>query len=140
MTIEKQSAVVKRLSVGLGVFQALIAISAFAGGYGLVFDPSGQSLGMSTAELSGTPFPDYLLPGLFLLVIIGGGHLLGSIATFLRWRYAGEYAVFIGGMLLIWIIAQVLMIGLVSFLQPLYFLFGVVEIALGIRLRKYFSS
>jgi hypothetical protein len=41
----------------------------------------------------------------------------------------------LGALLIVWIVIQVLMIGLSSILQPAYFIFGLVEILLGRRLR-----
>ena len=131
---------VKRLVVGLGVFQILLGLSAVAGGVGMVGDPSGDSVGFPLDQLSGTPFPDYLIPGLFLLLIIGVGHLAGGILTIIRFRHAGEVAVVLGAILMAWIVVQVILIGLVYFLQPLYFLFAVVEILLGRRLHAYMGE
>lgn len=45
---------------------AFWGIGALGGGVGLAADPDG-GLGMGTANLEGTPFPDYLLPGLILV-------------------------------------------------------------------------
>lgn len=40
-------------------------VGALGGGLGLAGDPD-SGLGMGTANLEGTPFPDYLIPGLIL--------------------------------------------------------------------------
>jgi hypothetical protein len=61
---------------------------------------------------------------------VGGG--LGLV----RHRYAGEVAVALGALLIAWIVIQVAMIGLVHWLQPLYFGLGVVEVILGILVRR----
>jgi len=135
MSTEKAKSRNKRVVIGVGVFQIMMALSAGAGGIGMVADPSGGNMGFSPDQLSGTPFSDYLIPGLFLLLVIGVGHLLGGIVTFTRYRYAGEIAMLLGALLILWIVVQVLLIGLVSLLQPAYFLFGVVEILLGRCLR-----
>ena len=126
----------KRLVIGLGVFQLAMALTAGAGGVGMLGDPTGGNMGFSSEQLNGTPFSDYMIPGLFLLLVIGVGHLLGGIVTFTRYRYAGEIAMFLGVLLIIWIVVQVMLLGLASILQPAYFLFGVVEILLGRRLRE----
>ena len=135
MSTDEANSRIKRLVIGLGVFQLAMAVTAGAGGIGMLGDPSGGNLGFSSEQLNATPFSDYLIPGLFLLVVIGVGHLLGGIVTFTRYRYTGEIAMFLGALLIIWIVVQVLLIGLESLLQPAYFLFGVVEILLGRRLR-----
>jgi len=120
----------------LGLLQLFIAIGGIAGGIGLVLEPSGMDMGMNTGVLARSPFQDYLVPGLMLLFIIGVGNLIGSAASFLRYRYSGELTVFLGGFLALWIILQVIWLGLVSWLQPVYFLLGCGELLLGWRLRE----
>jgi hypothetical protein len=138
--MDEQKLRLKRLAIGLGVFQILIGLSAIAGGYGFIGDPTGGSMGMPLDLLEETPFPDFLLPGIFLLSVNGIGHLIAGTLTFLKFRYAGEVAIFFGVVLALWIIIQVLWIGLTSFLQPLYFIIGLVEILLGSRLRKELNT
>jgi hypothetical protein len=57
------------------------------------------------------------------------------VLSFLRHRYAGEVGIALGGLLIAWIVVQVAMIGLVHWLQPLYFGLGVVETVVGVLLR-----
>ena len=120
----------------LGLLQLFIAIGGIAGGIGLVREPSGANLGITLAQLARSPFHDYLVPGLTLLFLIGVGNLISSGASFLRYRYTGELGVFLGGFLAVWIIIQVVWLGLVSWLQPFYFLLGCGELLLGWRMRK----
>jgi hypothetical protein len=124
------------LALGLGALQAFIGVGAVAGGFGLILDPSGASLGLSLEWLNSSPFSDYLVPGIVLFAVNGIGSLAGSLASFMRYRRAGEVAVALGAFLILWIVAQVWWIGLSHWLQPLYFGFGVVELALGLRLRR----
>ncbi|MCA9937195.1 MAG: hypothetical protein KC418_01025 [Anaerolineales bacterium] len=120
----------------VAAFQSFIGLGGVAGGLGLVLDPSGDNLGLPLAWLSRSPFADYLIPGLVLLVVIGGGTLLGGMLTLRRHRYAAEAAMALGGLLMLWIVAQVWWIGLSHWLQPVYFAFGVVELSLGQRMGK----
>ena len=120
----------------LGLLQLFIAIGGLAGGVGLVLEPTGANLGISTTHLARSPFDDYLVPGLTLLFLIGVGNLIGSAASFFRYRYTGELGVFLGGFLAVWIIMQVVWLGLVSWLQPFYLLLGCGELLLGWRMRK----
>jgi hypothetical protein len=128
------------LAVGLGALQVLIGLGAVGGGLAMVLDPSGANLRMSVDWLSGTPFPDYLVPGIVLLALNGLGSLVGAVASFTRYRYAGDIAIALGAFLIVWILAQVWWIGLTFWLQPLYFGFGVVELVLGWQLRKTLSG
>jgi len=129
----------KWLGVGLGVLQVFIGLGAVAGGLGLVLKPSGANLRMPVELLSGSPFSDYFIPGMVLLVSNGLGSLAGGVATFLRYRHAGEIAVALGAFLTMWIVAQAWWIGLSHWLQPLYFGLGGMELALGLVLRRALS-
>jgi hypothetical protein len=120
----------------LGLLELFIAIGGIAGGVGLVLDTSGVNLGFTTMQLARSPFQDYLAPGLILLFLIGLGNLIGSVSAFLRYRYTGELALFLGGFLALWIIVQIFWLGFASWLQPIYLLIGCVEMLLGWRIIK----
>ena len=128
------------LAFGLGALQMFIGLGGAAGGFGLVTDPSGTNLGFHVDLLSKSPFSDYLIPGLILLVVIGLGSLAGGVLSMLRYRYTGEIAAVSGAFLMIWITAQVCWIGLIVWLQPLFFCLGAVELALGLLLRRIKES
>jgi hypothetical protein len=122
------------LAFVLGTLQVFIGIGGVAGGFGLVTEPSGVKLGFLVEWLSKSPFSDYLIPGLVLLVVIGVGSLAGSVLSILGYRYSGEIAAASGAFLMIWIVAQVWWIGLTIWLQPLFFCLGVVELVSGLLL------
>lgn len=52
-------------------FMVFLAVSGLAGGISLTADPTGGLLKMPLSFLEGTPFKNYLLPGLFLLIVLG---------------------------------------------------------------------
>jgi hypothetical protein len=58
----------------IAAFAAWVGVGALFGGYGLLADA--ENLGVKDAWLEGTPLPDYRVPGLVLLVVIGGGMLV----------------------------------------------------------------
>ena len=120
------------LAFGLGGLQVFIGLGGFAGGFGLVTEPSGANLGFDVDLLSKSPFSDYLVPGLFLLVVNGLGSLAGGVLSFLRYRRAGLCAGALGAFLMIWIVVQVWWIGLTVWLQPLFFGLGLAELVLGL--------
>jgi hypothetical protein len=124
------------LAFVLGGLQVFIGFGGVAGGFGLASEPSGANLGFEVDLLSKSPFSDYLIPGLILLVVNGLGSLAGGVLSFLRNRYAGEIAAVLGAFLMIWIVVQVWWIGLTIWLQPLFFCFGAVELVLGLLLRR----
>jgi len=73
-----------KTSIALMLF---LAVGAIAGGYGILSDPSGAFLRMSARDLAGSPFPNFLIPGIFLLVVFGFGPVVGA---FLLWRLPGR--------------------------------------------------
>ena len=50
---------------------ALLGIGAIFGGGVLIISPSGDLFGMPLALLKHSPFPDFLIPGLILFLLLG---------------------------------------------------------------------
>lgn len=73
--------------------------------------------------LEGSPFDTYLVPGLILLLVVGGAHLWAFLLTLRRSRRAGFVIAVAGYGILIWIFVQMVFIPF-SFLQALYFAVG----------------
>ena len=121
------------MRVGLAALEIFIGLGALPAGWALVADPSGGALGMPREWLRGSPFADYLVPGLVLFVVNGVGQLAGGVLTFLQRGPYRALAAGLGLFLLLWIAAQVYWIGYGSFLQPLYFLLGLLELGLALR-------
>jgi hypothetical protein len=120
----------------LGALQIFIGLTAIAGGFGLVSDPSGTKMNIPLEWLSNSPFTNYFVPGLVLLIVNGVGNFFAGIVTFLRSRYAGNMAVALGTFLILYIIIEVWFVGLVTLLQPLYLILGITELMFGLKLRK----
>jgi hypothetical protein len=123
------------LSYSLGAIQAFIGVTAIAGGFRLASNPSG-TLDIPLEWLSNSPFTNYFIPGMVLLIIIGFGNVLASMVTFLRKRYTGSIAAALGIFLILFMTIEVWFIDLRNFLQPLYFALGVTELILGLKLVK----
>ena len=133
------------LTVNLLIGTILVqGLSGVAGGIGLVFDPSGESLGIPNSWLAGSPFADYLIPGVILLVVLGIVPLvdLYGLWTSRYWGWLG--ALLIGFALLVWIGVEILIIGYQPQppLQLIYGVLGVVIIILALlpSVRAYFSG
>jgi hypothetical protein len=120
----------KSLFGGLGVLQAFIGIGAVGGGLLLVLDPGGAKLGTPIELLDRTPFTTFLIPGIVLLIVNGLGSIAGSVSSFIRHRFAGELAIALGMFLIVWIAVQVYWMAL-HWLHALYFVLGILEVALG---------
>jgi hypothetical protein len=97
-----------------------IAVSAAAGAVGLV----GGGLPFPPEWLDGTPFSNYIGPGIILGVVIGGSALLASVLV-LRDHPWALPVTFVAGMIQVgWIAGEVLLVGtygaLMLWLQVIY--------------------
>lgn len=111
--------------IGLG---GLLGLNAVGGGwYGLA-----GAQGVDPALLAGSPFTDYTIPSLFLLVVIGGGSFATAIAWWRRSRFAPLLSVATGVVVMTWIVIQVAIISLNSPLQPISFTAGAILAAVGL--------
>jgi hypothetical protein len=126
----------KRTRVWVIIFQLFNGLSALAGGFGLMSDTTGQALGMEMEMLQGTPFPNFLIPGIVLFTVNGLGNIGGFLVTIQKHKHAGEIAALFGAIMMIWIIFQVAWLGYQSFLQPLYFSTGLIQAIAGWYLLK----
>jgi hypothetical protein len=124
--VEESRAASSYLLMALLLFQGL---SGIAGGIGLVGDPSGDSLQISLSLLEGTPFNDYLIPGLILLVVLGIAPLIVLYGLWKQryWGWLGSLAIGVG--LIIWIGVQILLIGYQP-QPPLQLIYGALGIAI----------
>jgi hypothetical protein len=131
---------IKIFTVLLIIIEFFNGLSGLAGGYGLIADPSAATLGMELSWLEGTPFNDYLIPGIVLLTFNGLGNTIAAILSLRKNKYMNGVAVFFGFGMMIWIASQVLWIGHKSFLQPLYFTTGLAQALLGLIMWKKMSD
>ena len=120
----------------LTVFQS---ISAMFGGIEFILSPSGNLLKMPVTSLEHSPFTDFLVPGLILLILLGlfpafAAYCLifrpkrkwVNILNIYRDRHSGwTYALYTGLMLIIWITVQIAMVGYGSLIQTLYASIGI---------------
>jgi hypothetical protein len=110
---------VRRTVIGVSLFNA---VSAFGGGAGLV---SG-TLPVPVDLLRHTPFDSYVIPGLFLAVLIGGSALAGAVALLTRARGARLLSMAAGVIMIGWITGETMLIQGFSWLQGFYLLTGLV--------------
>ena len=122
----------KVTKIALIAIQLLVMVNAFGGGfYGL----SGAK-DIPMAWLDGSPFSNFFIPSLFLFVAIGGGMLVATIVWWRKSRVAPWVSLGMGALLMLWIVAQVSIIGYVSWMQPTSFVAGAAIVALaGLLLR-----
>jgi hypothetical protein len=130
------------------------AIGAIYGGFKLISDPSGSSLQLPEDIIKSSILPNYLLPGIVLLVVLGIFPLMmifpllfkprwskfGRLNIYPKYHWSWTYTLYTSIMLIIWIDVQILIIGYSSSLQILFAFLGVVMLILTLlpRVKKYY--
>jgi len=126
---EAHPAAIRYALGGLLVFGALNALGGSY--YGLT-----GAVGVPTEWLEGSPFADYFVPSIILLVVVGGSFIVAAIAVFARLRSA-RLAVFMAAFVVLgWLIVQIGIIGYVSWMQPATAIAGLLILILGSQLPR----
>ncbi len=126
------------------VLLLFIGVGAVISGAMLFLAPDGHLMQWSTNDLAGTPFPNYLIPGIILFSLIGIFPLLAGYSLIKRpgwrwpdalnpvkkkhWAWTASWAA--GIIMLIWISVETIMLGYISFLQPVIAVYGILIILL----------
>ncbi len=123
--------------MGLDPFVLFGHIGSFWNYY-LITDPTGKSLQMPSGSLNSTPFENYLIPGIMLLIINGIPALLIAFSTLFKVKYNAYLIVIQGIILIIWLTAELIIN--INLFYPLthitYYLIGSALIFLGLKVRK----
>jgi len=127
--------------VALMIFQGL---SGVFGGAGLVIDPTGNMMRMPLRWLEGSPFGNYLVPGLILLLVLGVFPLVVSWYLRKPSRNAWLGALITAAGLLVWLAVQISIIGYQPRppLQLIYAVEALLVLAAALipRVRKYYNK
>lgn len=116
----------------LGYLQLFVGVSAVAGGLPMIIQPNGSQQSISAEVLKGSPFSTLLIPGILLVFVIGILHLVGSFFSLNNKKHHSILSIFLGVMLIGWIVVQLYLIGFGSLLQPLYLALGTLELILAL--------
>ena len=120
------------------VLQVLLGLGALAGGGVFILAPDGHLMQMPLSNLKDSPFSDFLLPGVLLLVFVGIYPIVVAYSLWRRpawrwpdmlnpfkrihWSWAGSLAA--GVIVIIWITVQIQFIPM-GYLHILYLGWGV---------------
>src|ERR1700730_8016593 len=96
------------IRITLVIIEACIGLSAIGGGITLLRGAMGQWL--PVAFLQGTPFSDYIIPGLILTIVVGGGMLLAAATQFIQREWAVLLSAAMGFIMSGWEIVEVAVI------------------------------
>lgn len=123
------------------------SISAIAGGLGLIADPSG-GLSFTLGMLQHSPFSDFLIPGLFLLIILG---IVPGIVFYGLWKkprfrlaekvnpkyhWSWTFSLCTGILILVWVGTEIFLIRELSILHYVYSVLGVLIIVFTLLSKK----
>lgn len=111
--------------------EGFVAVAAFLGGIGLAVT---QGLGLTDRLLEGTPFDDWVVLGVTLAVIVGGAQLPAAWAVASRRPYARILSFAAGGVIIAWVLGELVLLGLGTPWQLIMFTAGVATVALAWRL------
>lgn len=132
------------------------AVSAISGGIMLVWDPTGNLIQMPLRLLKYSPFPDFLIPGLILMLLLGVYPSIIAYGLFTRkvikimdvfniyrdQHWAWSASMYLAIMLIIWINVEIIVIGYGHFIQSFYSFWGLIILILALlpRVRNYLSG
>lgn len=136
------------------VLLLVIGAAALISGAMLFLSPDGTLMKLPTDLLEGSPFSSYLIPGFILFLFVGVFSVFTGYSLLKRpdwrwpelvnpckghhWSWTAAWAE--GVIMLIWIVVETLLLGYISFLQPLILGWGIVIILLDLisPVRKYY--
>jgi hypothetical protein len=99
-------------------------LGGLGGGISLMAGPHGEIMHMPVSYLQGSPFPDYLIPGLLLALVLGVLPLVAFVGLLRRRTWAWFAAFTVGCGLIIFEIVEVTIIPY-NVLQPVFGTVGV---------------
>lgn len=85
-------------------------LGGVGGGFLLSIRPDGSIMGIQVSYLDGSPFRDFLIPGLILLLVLGVLPLVAAVGLWLRRTWAWYAAFVVGCGLMIWILVEITII------------------------------
>jgi uncharacterized BrkB/YihY/UPF0761 family membrane protein len=102
-------------------------LSGVVGGIFFIIDPSGNLINIPIEWLNGSPFNNYLIPGIILFIILGLFPLFVMLQVWKRSIWSKYTPLSIGIALIIWIIAEIIIIGYQSE-PPLQLVYGILGV------------
>jgi len=140
----------------LALLMVVMGLMSIAGGGTFVIKPDGSLMKIPVSDLAHTPFTNFLIPGLILLIVLGILPLIITYAFFARpnsnffgklnvdhnMAWPWSWAIYYGFIVIMWIVIEIALIGYHSLMQTLVSILGVaiLIVALLPRVRSYFRN
>ncbi|HEX9056700.1 MAG TPA: hypothetical protein VF818_04135 [Ktedonobacterales bacterium] len=108
--------------IGVFVIDLLAAVSAVGGGIAILVG----TIQFPSEWLSRTPFASFTGPALILALVVGGSALVAAGLALLAGRELGVLASLAAGAIMMgWVVGETVMLGYISWLQPVMFGVGI---------------
>lgn len=119
----------------IGLFSNfLMIIGAFSGSVIALVPKLTDSVGLDTTILKYSPFKTFIIPGLFLLIILCGGNLINSFLFIKRKKDSPYFLVLMGAILILWLFIQCIFIWDIAPPHIIFLLVGIVQVYCGMKL------
>lgn len=112
-------------------FNLLMGVGASSGSMLALNTGAREAAGIDSSMLVHSPFTSFLIPGLFLLLVLGCGNFLVGFLTLKKRPNVPYYQCLVGMLLFLWIIIQCVMIWDIVALHVIFFSVGVIQFGLG---------
>ena len=123
----------------LMILLTFLGVGALFGGGVFIISPSGRLFGMPLSMLDNSPFPDFLIPGLILFIVLGITPCLLAVALLKKpvsaladrlngypgmyWAWTGS--IYVAFALIIWLQVEMMFLQAVGWLHTFYMLLAV---------------
>lgn len=114
----------------------ITGINATFAGLSFICQPDGTVMGLSENTLRFSPFLNFLIPGIILLIFNGISNIVVAILTIHRNRYYSLLISFQGIVLVVWLVMQMYYLREINALQLSMFLVGLLLILIGILINS----
>lgn len=122
----------RRLRWALALLALFVGLTAMAGGLELILWPQGAGWsGLEVSILAHTPFEDFVIPGVLLLVCVGLLNTSAGVLTARRHRWGERLGVLAGAVMLGWITIEMMLLRTFHPLHVLYFGLGGATLLVG---------
>lgn len=101
---------IKALRIVAVTCMLYISIGALAAGYGFMNDPTGKGVGIPLDYIAGSPFRDFLIPGIVLFNVNGLLNIAAIVAVLKKIKHYELWIILQGCLLTGWIAIQVWMV------------------------------
>ena len=119
----------------LFTLNSVIAVTSVMAGLFMISNPNGNYLGLTPAMLDSTPFKDFLIPGILLVIFVGSINLIAIYTAFSQNTNMYNWAIAGGLVTAAWIIVQMILIQDLHWLQFVFLGVGLLVALIAYQLK-----